>query len=53
VLVVRKTEEGARELMQALHDKLRCSACGPLHISIRIAYTGAGGFHYGMSANSE
>jgi hypothetical protein len=33
--------------MQTLHDKLRCSSCGSCHVSIRIAFTGAGGFHYG------
>jgi hypothetical protein len=39
--------------MQTLHEKLRCSACGSRHVSIRIAYTGAGGFHYGEHASSE
>jgi hypothetical protein len=36
--------------MQTLHEKLRCSACGSRHISIRIAYTGAGGYHYGSTS---
>jgi len=38
--------------MQTLHDKLRCSSCGSCHVSIRIAYTGAGGFHYSASPRS-
>jgi hypothetical protein len=38
--------------MQTLHDKLRCSACGPHHLSIRIAYTAAGGFGYSTSPRS-
>jgi len=29
------------------HKRLRCSACGSRETSSRIAYTGAGGFHYG------
>jgi DNA-directed RNA polymerase subunit RPC12/RpoP len=30
--------------------RLRCAACGSRETSIRIAYTGAGGFRYGASA---
>ena len=33
--------------VKALRDRLRCSACGQRHASIRIVYTGAGGFQYG------
>ncbi len=33
--------------VQALRDRLRCSACGSHATSIRILYTGAGGFRYG------
>ena len=32
---------------QALRARLRCSSCGSREASIRIVYTGAGGFHYG------
>jgi hypothetical protein len=39
--------------MQTLHDNLRCSACGSRHVSIRIAYTGAGGFHYATPPCAE
>jgi hypothetical protein len=36
--------------MRKLHKRLRCSACSSHHVSIRIVYTGAGGFHYSTSA---
>jgi hypothetical protein len=32
--------------MQTPQAKLVCSACGARQVSIRIAYTGAGGFSY-------
>ena len=33
--------------VKALPHRLRCSACGSRDASIRIVYTGAGGFHHG------
>ena len=33
--------------VQPLRGRLRCSACGHRGASIRIVYTGAGGFRYG------
>jgi hypothetical protein len=33
--------------VQALPDRLRCGACGTRQASIRLVYTGAGGFQYG------
>lgn len=33
--------------MRTLHARLRCSACGVRETSIRIVYTGAGGFRCG------
>ena len=33
--------------VKALRQRLRCSACGQQGGSVRIAYTGAGGFRYG------
>jgi hypothetical protein len=33
--------------VQALPARLRCRACGSRDASIRIIYTGAGGFQYG------
>ena len=40
--------------VQALRGRLRCSACGRRGASIRIVYTGAGGFRYGcQNAVSE
>lgn len=33
--------------VQALRGRLRCLACGHRGGSIRIVYTGAGGFRYG------
>jgi hypothetical protein len=33
--------------VQALRMRLRCSACGSRATSLRILYTGAGGFRYG------
>lgn len=33
--------------IQDLSHKLRCTACGSRETSIRILYTGAGGFRYG------
>lgn len=32
--------------VQQVRARLRCSACGSRDTSIRIVYTGAGGFHY-------
>jgi hypothetical protein len=32
--------------VQELPGKLRCSACGSRETSMRIVYTGAGGFRY-------
>ena len=32
--------------VQALPRRLRCSKCGSRNCSMRIVYTGAGGFHY-------
>ena len=37
--------------IQGLRSRLRCSACGHRGCSIRIAYTGAGGFRYGCSGS--
>jgi hypothetical protein len=36
--------------VQALRERLRCSACGSRTGSIRIVYTGAGGFRYGAGS---
>jgi hypothetical protein len=33
--------------VQALRNRLRCSGCGSRETSIRLVYTGAGGFRYG------
>ncbi|MGA7981095.1 MAG: hypothetical protein WCA32_12855 [Chromatiaceae bacterium] len=33
--------------VQELPGKLRCCACGSREASMRIVYTGAGGFRYG------
>jgi rubredoxin len=33
--------------VQALPDRLRCGVCGVRQASIRVVYTGAGGFQYG------
>jgi len=33
--------------IQALRHRLRCARCGSREASIRIVYTGAGGFHHG------
>jgi hypothetical protein len=38
--------------VQGLVKALRCSSCGSREASIRIVYTGAGGFHYGTSPPS-
>ena len=38
--------------IQALRTRLRCSACGSRETSLRILYTGAGGFRYGMGPES-
>lgn len=35
--------------VQELQGKLRCSACGSREASMRLVYTGAGGFHYSAS----
>ena len=42
-----KVPEGAS--VQGLAKMLRCSACRSREASIRIVYTGAGGFHYGAA----
>ena len=34
--------------VQELRGRLRCSSCGSRETSIRIVYTGAGGFHHGV-----
>jgi DNA-directed RNA polymerase subunit RPC12/RpoP len=36
--------------VQDLRRRLRCAACGSRETSIRIVYTGAGGFRYGERA---
>jgi len=36
--------------IKALRKRLWCSVCGQRGVSIRIVYTGAGGFHYGGAA---
>jgi hypothetical protein len=36
--------------VQALGKRLRCLACGSHATSMRIVYTGAGGFRYGDAA---
>ena len=36
--------------IEALRRRLRCSGCGSRETSIRIVYTGAGGFRYGVGA---
>jgi hypothetical protein len=33
--------------VQELRGRLRCSSCGSRETSIRIVFTGAGGFHHG------
>ena len=40
-----KVPECAR--VQGLVKRLCCPACGAREASLRIVYTGAGGFHYG------
>lgn len=35
--------------VQALPGRLRCSRCGSRGTSLRIVYTGAGGFRYGFA----
>ena len=39
--------------VQELVKALRCSSCGSHSASIRIVYTGAGGFHYGGMTTAE
>ena len=39
--------------VQALASRLRCSGCGSREASIRIVYTGAGGFHHGGDTASK
>jgi hypothetical protein len=34
--------------IQGLRQRLRCSTCGSHEVSLRILYTGAGGFRYGV-----
>ena len=36
-----------RSSVPGLAKRLCCSACGAREASLRIVYTGAGGFHYG------
>ena len=42
----------ARLPVQALPSRLRCTNCGVRQATIRIVYTGAGGFRYGVAASS-
>jgi len=37
--------------IEALRRRLRCTGCGSRETSIRIVYTGAGGFRYGVAAS--
>jgi DNA-directed RNA polymerase subunit RPC12/RpoP len=37
--------------IETLRRRLRCTGCGSRETSIRIVYTGAGGFRYGMTAS--
>jgi hypothetical protein len=39
----------AEATVQDLPGRLRCSSCGSRENSIRIIFTGAGGFHIGTS----
>jgi len=39
--------------VQQLVKALRCASCGSRGASIRVVYTGAGGFHYGGMATAE
>ena len=39
--------------VQGLRGRLRCSSCGSRESSLRIVYTGAGGFRYGVGAGSH
>ena len=43
---VDRTEVPESIPMRMLHEKLLCSSCDAHQVSIRIAYTGAGGFSY-------
>ena len=45
-----QTRVPAGTTVQALRMRLRCSACGSHATSMRIVYTGAGGFRYGDAA---
>ena len=42
-----RTHVPAGVTVQALRMRLRCSVCGSHATSLRILYTGAGGFRYG------
>jgi hypothetical protein len=42
-----RTRVPAGVTVQAVRMRLRCSACGSQATSLRILYTGAGGFRYG------
>jgi hypothetical protein len=42
-----RTHVPASVTVQALRMRLRCAACGSRATSLRILYTGAGGFRYG------
>ena len=37
--------------IESLRRRLRCTGCGSHETSIRIVYTGAGGFRYGVAAS--
>jgi hypothetical protein len=37
--------------IEVLRRRLRCTGCGSRETSIRIVYTGAGGFRYGVAAS--
>ena len=39
--------------IKALRRRLRCSGCGSRETSIRIVYTGAGGFRYSVTGSSR
>ena len=42
-----------KSTIAALGRRLRCTGCGSRETSIRIVYTGAGGFRYGVAGSSR
>ena len=42
-----RSKVSERSSVPGLVKRLFCSACGAREASLRIVYTGAGGFHYG------